>query len=95
MAVVLLVLASPVLAAVAFTMRSISSGPILVSEEWLTTGAVAASAYAFRTSGEGTPLSRGLWRFLRHTSLDRLPSLWNVAHGQVRFHDLLSRGRRS
>ena len=91
-AVVLLLLLSPLLAAVALAVRCALGRPILFRQTRPGLHARPFTCYKFRTmlppSGEGHDLSDAerltpFGIFLRHTSLDELPELWNVLRGEM------------
>lgn len=89
-AVIGLVVFAPVLAAVAIAIRLVDGAPVLFSQERPGRGGRLFRLVKFRTMrpdrGEGAPdaqrLTR-LGRFLRATSLDELPELWNVLRGEM------------
>jgi lipopolysaccharide/colanic/teichoic acid biosynthesis glycosyltransferase len=82
-----LVLAAPVMAGVAIALLVEGKGPIIFSQERPGRYARLFRIYKFRTMRPGrepdgqrlTPL--GIW--LRRTSLDELPQLWNVLRGEL------------
>jgi lipopolysaccharide/colanic/teichoic acid biosynthesis glycosyltransferase len=88
-----LVVASPVLAAVAGAIRLSMRGPVLFVQERPGRGGSPFRIVKFRTmtgavDSAGAPLPDGqrltrLGRFLRTTSLDELPQLWNVLRGDL------------
>ncbi len=88
-----LVLLSPVLAAIALAVRANLGAPVLFRQERPGRGGRVFTIFKFRTmrdavaaGGEPLPdaqrLTR-LGRFLRATSLDELPELWNVVRGDM------------
>ena len=91
---VLLLLASPVIAACAIAVKLGSPGPALYAAERIGRGErvfrqyklrsmrVGADASGFRTA-MGDPRITPVGRFLRQTSLDELPQLWNVLRGDM------------
>jgi undecaprenyl phosphate N,N'-diacetylbacillosamine 1-phosphate transferase len=97
-AVGLLVL-SPVLAVIAVLVRASSPGPAIYRSQRLGRGGEAFEMWKFRTMFVGTPDLRNpdgstfnaaqdsrvtpLGNFLRRTSLDELPQLWNVLRGDM------------
>jgi lipopolysaccharide/colanic/teichoic acid biosynthesis glycosyltransferase len=62
--------------------------PIILTDEWVAKEGTPARAYRFRTAGPGLPIFRFVGRVLRQYSLDEIPSLWNVACGEVRLGEL-------
>jgi putative colanic acid biosynthesis UDP-glucose lipid carrier transferase len=88
---VLLLLAVPLLAATALAVRLGSPGPIFFRQERLTLDGRRFSMLKFRTLPLGTghealggEIRTGrLGMFLRRTSLDELPQLWNVLRGEM------------
>lgn len=92
---VLLVVTSPFLAAIALAIRLDSPGPALFRQRRSGRGCSEFVILKFRTMRQGTPdlathlmgpaadrVTR-LGRFLRRTSLDELPQLWNVFTGSM------------
>jgi lipopolysaccharide/colanic/teichoic acid biosynthesis glycosyltransferase len=61
--------------------------PVFVTDEW-TKGGRRLRAHRFRTTGPGQPVFRSVRRVLRQRSFDEIPSLWNVACGEVRLRDI-------
>jgi len=82
-----LVLALPLLVAVAAAVRVSLGRPILLRQRRLGRGNVPFEILKFRTmrEGEGSDSERltSFGRFLRATSLDELPQLWNVLRGDM------------
>jgi putative colanic acid biosynthesis UDP-glucose lipid carrier transferase len=84
-------LALPCLAAIALAIRIGSPGPIFFRQERLTVGGRRFEMLKFRTlpHGTGHEVHGGEIRtdrigmFLRRTSLDELPQLWNVLRGEM------------
>lgn len=96
LALVALLLLSPVLAAVAFGIRCTSRGPILFRQVRMGRGMEPFLVYKFRTMSCRAPRNlataalstpeRYITRFgafLRRTSLDELPQLFNVLRGEM------------
>jgi sugar transferase EpsL len=89
----LALLALPVLAVVAVLIRLRLGAPVLFRQVRPGRGGVPFTLYKFRTMREcsdsdGRPLPDAnrltpLGRFLRSTSLDELPELWNVIRGDM------------
>ena len=92
--VALLVL-SPVLAAVAIAIRLDSKGPALFRQRRIGRGSSEFVIFKFRTMQTGTPdlashlMGPGssrvtrIGRFLRRSSLDELPQLFNIVRGEM------------
>jgi lipopolysaccharide/colanic/teichoic acid biosynthesis glycosyltransferase len=96
---VALLLLSPLLAAVAIAVRVTSAGPVFFRQWRLGRRGVPFSILKFRTmvqnapdvrnpdgstfSGLADPRVTSLGRWLRATSLDELPQLWNVLVGEM------------
>jgi lipopolysaccharide/colanic/teichoic acid biosynthesis glycosyltransferase len=76
------------LATIAIFIRITAGKPILVVDEWVNKGGAAVRAHRFRTTGPGLPVFRAAGRLIRDYALDELPSLWNVACGELRLRDL-------
>ena len=72
----------------ALFIRITSGTPIVVTDEWVTKEGERARAYRFRTTGPGLPVFRAVGRVIRQHSFDEILSLWNVACGEVRLHEL-------
>jgi lipopolysaccharide/colanic/teichoic acid biosynthesis glycosyltransferase len=83
----------PIMAAVAVAIRLEGAGPVLFTQLRPGLGGRPFRLYKFRTmrdarGSDGRPLPDGdrltsLGRFLRRTSLDELPQLWNVLRGEL------------
>ena len=94
LALALLVVASPLLVAIATVVRSQLGSPVLFHQVRIGKDEVPFTMWKFRTmtdardpsTGELLPDAERLGRFgrwLRATSLDELPELWNVARGDM------------
>jgi sugar transferase EpsL len=90
---VALVVLSPILAAIAIVVRATMGAPVVFRDERAGRGGTAFTLVKFRTmralaADECSPdhdesrVTR-LGRFLRSTSLDELPTLWNVLRGDM------------
>lgn len=95
-ALVLFVLALPVLAVVALLVKLTSRGPVIYSQTRLGLGGRTYRIHKIRTmahncektsgpcwSTPGDPRITRIGRFLRKTHLDELPQLWNVLRGEM------------
>jgi Undecaprenyl-phosphate glucose phosphotransferase len=91
-----LVLASPVMIAVAFWVKLDSAGPVLHAQERVGLNGRRFRMFKFRTMAPdaeseaspgwtkpGDPRRTGAGRMLRRLSLDELPQLWNVLRGEM------------
>jgi len=76
------------LATIAIFIRITAGKPVLVADEWVSKSGAVVRAHRFRTTGPGLPVFRAAGRLFREYALDELPSLWNVACGEVRLKDL-------
>jgi O-antigen biosynthesis protein WbqP len=91
----LLVALSPLLALVAIAIRADSRGPAVFRQRRIGRGSAEFTILKFRTMKVGTPdlashlMGPGssqvtrLGRWLRRTSIDELPQLWNVLRGDM------------
>lgn len=95
-AAVLLVLLSPLMLVIAVAVRCTSPGPALFSQDRVTEGGRVFRILKFRSmvqdaeaqtgpvwARRGDPRTTPLGKFLRRTSLDELPQLWNVLVGDM------------
>jgi undecaprenyl phosphate N,N'-diacetylbacillosamine 1-phosphate transferase len=98
LAIVLLVVLSPLLLIIAIAIKLESKGPIIFKQDRLGLDGKVFKMYKFRTmvdgainmgtglrTGEGDPRITGVGKFLRKTSLDELPQLLNVLCGEMSF----------
>lgn len=93
----MLTLLSPLIVLIAILVRLDSPGPVLYTQKRVGQGGRYFQIYKFRTMRRGTPelptdrlhnpqcfITR-IGRFLRKTSLDELPQLWNILRGDMSF----------
>jgi sugar transferase (PEP-CTERM system associated) len=99
LAVVAVVLAAPVMGAVALAVRASSPGPVLYRQTRVGKGGATFDLLKFRTmredaekasgpvwaSAENDPRITRVGRLMRKTRLDELPQLWNVLKGEMSF----------
>lgn len=78
-ATIILLGAAPVIAILAIGVRLTSGGPAIYKQRRLGLGGREFVIYKLRTLG---PISK-FGKFLRRTSLDELPQLWNVLRGEM------------
>jgi exopolysaccharide biosynthesis polyprenyl glycosylphosphotransferase len=96
-ALALLLLAAPVMAALALVIRLESPGPVLFRQERVGQHGQPFTLYKFRSMVENAESQGALWaqkndarvtrvgRFLRRSHLDELPQAWNVLRGDLSF----------
>ena len=98
LAALILILLSPILLILVLAIKLDSPGPVLFSQKRIGAGKTTFPIYKFRTMRIDTPhdvpthmlkdpnqyITR-VGRFLRLTSLDELPQLWNILVGQMSF----------
>ncbi|MBI1796592.1 MAG: sugar transferase [Candidatus Eisenbacteria bacterium] len=94
-AATLLIVLSPVLLAAAISIRATSPGPALFRQRRIGRRSVEFTILKFRTMKIGTPdlashlvgpgsgRVTGLGYWLRRTSVDELPQLWNILRGEM------------
>jgi lipopolysaccharide/colanic/teichoic acid biosynthesis glycosyltransferase len=92
-ALMLLLLASPVLVLVALAVRLQDGGPVLFRQERIGRHGSPFHLFKFRSmsmGGRGTAITAGgdrrvtrVGRLLRRYKLDELPQLWNVVRGEM------------
>ena len=101
LALALLPLALPVMAACAFAIRIQDGGPVLFRQKRIGRGGTEISVFKFRTmrlvsdvdpddrqaaiTGEADVRITRLGAFLRRMRLDELPQLWNILKGEMSF----------
>ncbi len=94
-AAILLVALAPVMVAVAVAVRLDSPGPALYTQDRVGLGGRLFRIYKFRSmrtdaggpvlTQVGDPRITRLGRFIRRTSLDELPQLFNILRGEMSF----------
>jgi O-antigen biosynthesis protein WbqP len=94
-ALTMTIVLAPVMLVVAIAIRLDSPGPIVFRQRRIGRGSSEFTIFKFRTMTVGTPDlashlmgpgSRhvtGIGRFLRRSSLDELPQLWNIVRGEM------------
>jgi lipopolysaccharide/colanic/teichoic acid biosynthesis glycosyltransferase len=88
-AFLLLVAVAPLMAAIALAVKLDSPGPAFFRQPRFGLGGARIMVTKFRTMRAGAPGSRAdgratrVGRFLRRTSLDDLPQLWDVLRGRM------------
>jgi len=95
-ALVALIMLSPVLAATAIAIKLDSKGPVLFRQDRFGYGNRVIKVYKFRTmrtdlldfggakqTQRGDPRITRVGNFLRKSSIDELPQLWNVLRGEM------------
>lgn len=97
LALILLVLLAPVFLIIAVWIRLDSPGPVIYKQTRVGRNNTLFTIYKFRTMQVGTPevateemkdpqrYITAAGRFLRKSSLDELPQLWNILLGQMSF----------
>lgn len=83
LALMMLVVLSPLLAVVALAIVVVDRRPVLFRQQRLGLGKRPFEIVKFTTMAEGTPTRLG--RVLRSCGLDELPQLANIVAGQMRF----------
>jgi lipopolysaccharide/colanic/teichoic acid biosynthesis glycosyltransferase len=76
----------PAVAILTLFILATADKPVFVTDEWTKDGRILC-AHRFRTTGPGQPVFRSVGRFIRRYSLDEIPSLWNIACGEIRLRD--------
>jgi len=97
LALVLLVVASPLLGVLGVIIKATSKGPVVFTQERVGRGHRLFTIYKLRTmveraeivgakiTSEDDERITGVGRFLRRTKLDELPQFWNVVKGDMAF----------
>lgn len=97
MALLLLVLTAPLMGIIALLIKADSPGPAIYRQRRMGRADHLFTMYKFRTMRVGTPevatdrlqdaqqYLTGIGRFLRKSSLDELPQLWNIVRGDMSF----------
>ena len=92
-ALVVLVTVLPALILIGFVLRTNTDEPVLLTDDLLSRDGSKFRVHRFRTTGRGSRAFRAFGVWLRSTSIDELPALWDVARGQIAFRHLLCRGK--
>jgi lipopolysaccharide/colanic/teichoic acid biosynthesis glycosyltransferase/glycosyltransferase involved in cell wall biosynthesis len=91
----MLIVFLPIMLVVAIAIRVDSKGPIVFRQRRIGRGSAEFTIFKFRTMtvgtpdlashlmGPGSPHVTGIGRFLRRSSLDELPQLWNIVRGEM------------
>jgi lipopolysaccharide/colanic/teichoic acid biosynthesis glycosyltransferase len=77
----------PMVAFLALIIHATAGKPVFVTGECVKDGR-RLRAHRFRTTGPGQLVFRSVGRYIRHYSLDVIPSLWNVVCGEIRLRDI-------
>jgi lipopolysaccharide/colanic/teichoic acid biosynthesis glycosyltransferase len=88
LAFAVLILSWPLLLLMALFIRTTSEGAVITTDQWPAADGRNVRACRFRTTGPGLQIFQAFARLARYYSIDELPSLWNVVHGEVRLRDL-------
>jgi exopolysaccharide biosynthesis polyprenyl glycosylphosphotransferase len=96
LSLVLLILSVPVILLVAILIKLEDGGPVFIAQERIGKGNRQIRVYKLRTmrrndtastewTTEGSNVVTRIGRFLRKTSIDELPQVWNILKGEMSF----------
>jgi len=88
---VFLMVLLPTLLLIGLVIREVAGNPIIVSDKLPgSDGAEVRHCHRFRTTGRVGSFFHAVGSFLRFYDIDRLPGLWSVVCGDIRFGDFFA-----